>query len=179
MRGTAPAQVPGAGSRSATASAVGSPPPAPSSCRTRRDRRRPPVYCERCWRRVHIFCPVHESLTMLTNRNVLFATHFGVGLITREAARIDMTGPGLRWIPIPAVTRSKLSRPEDVISRLYLDYSIITSTRLFCGSRTPGPVGTRGNLSPLPWTSITSSGIPRRINASLTLSAVIVENSTE
>ena len=40
MRGTAPPRSPAPGSRSATASAACSPPPAPSSCRTRHGERR-------------------------------------------------------------------------------------------------------------------------------------------
>ena len=47
-------------------------------------------------------------------------------------------------------------------------YWMTISTRRFCGSRTPSPVGTSSWLSPLPMTVIAWAGTPSRTRASLT-----------
>jgi hypothetical protein len=47
-------------------------------------------------------------------------------------------------------------------------YGNMISTRRFCGSRTPGAVGTRGSFMPRPVTTISLRGTPRRSRAAAT-----------
>jgi hypothetical protein len=51
------------------------------------------------------------------------------------------------------------------------DQWMMISTRLFCGSRTPAPVGTNKLVSPSPWTLIAFCGTPLRTSSAATARA--------
>src|SRR5580700_10106915 len=64
--------------------------------------------------------------------------------------------------------RDALWRPDCRSGQVATDQRMMISTRRFCGSRTPGPVGTSRWVSPKPWMAIAPFGTPSLTSSAAT-----------